>query len=361
MREDDPAAGKGHRGWDVEALGEHSELVGLTVAVGVLTNLDAVVALAAVLELVRVIDSLDHPEASALVPRHVDRVDDIRLGGEQLHAEADRHLRVLHAVLGRERELVLERLGAALVVRDVAALLVLERRPLGDEVVITLTRLVADRPQDAALDELMKIAVAPDALVVARGGVKHAALALRAHPRPRLRLGVRIARHRLAHHQHRAVFRVVIVVKIGLVPGGELLHVLHRGMIRLHDFGRELRPLMALEPAADELVEPRLVAKAPARAVHRHEAAAALDVVLQVLPLVRLDPAVVGVEQQGVKLAEIVGVAQRLLDRGDVVEIDRIPAKRAGEHRVVQVGVVMLALVAEEQNADRAVVGLGLA
>ena len=167
MRENDPAAGEGHRGWDVEALGEHGKLVGLTVAVGVFTNLDAVVALAAVLKLVWVIHRFDHPEAAALVPGHVDWVDDIRLGSEQLHAEADRHLRVLHAVLGRERELILERLGAALVVRDVAALLVLERRPLGDKVVITLAGLVSDRPQDAALDELVKIAVAPDALVVA--------------------------------------------------------------------------------------------------------------------------------------------------------------------------------------------------
>ena len=82
VRENDAAAGEGHRGWDVEAVGEDGELVGPAVAVGVFANLDAVVAFATVLEFVRVVHRLDNPQPTTLIPRHVDRVDYIWLGGE---------------------------------------------------------------------------------------------------------------------------------------------------------------------------------------------------------------------------------------------------------------------------------------
>ena len=170
---------------------------------------------------------------------------------------------------------------------------------------------------------------------------------------------MRIALHRVAHHQHRAVLRVVVRVKVSLVPGGEFLHVLQCGVIRLHYLGGKLRALVALEPPADKLIEARLVGEAPARAMHRHEAAAVLDIVLQVGPLVRLDPAVVGVEQQGVEFGQARGIAKGFLNGCHVVKIDCIAAKGAGEHRVKLVGVVMLAFVAKEEHSDWPIGGLG--
>ena len=188
-----------------------------------------------------------------------------------------------------------ERFGAALVVRDVAALLVFQRCTTRKKFVITLAGLVADCPKNTALEQLMKTVVVPHALIVTRGGVKDAAFALRANPCPGLRLGMRIAFHCVTHHQHRAVLRIVVGVKVSFVPGGEFLHVLQCGVIRLHDLGGKLRALVALEPPADKLIEAWFVAEAPARAMYWHEAAAVLDIVLQVGPLVRLDSAVVGV------------------------------------------------------------------
>ena len=55
------------------------------------------------------------------------------------------------------------------------------------------------------------------------------------------------------------------------------------------------------------------------------------------------------------------GIAERFLDGCHVVEVDRVAAKRAGEHREKTIGVVMLAFVAEEEHSDRAISGLGQA
>ena len=151
----------------------------------------------------------------------------------------------------------------------------------------------------------------------------------------------------------------MVRVKVSFVPGGEFLHVLQCGVIWLHDLGGELRTLVALEPPADKLIEARFVAEAPARAMHRDEAAAILDIVLQVAPLVRLNPAVVGIEQQGVELGQARSIAKGFLNGCHVVKINCIAAKRAREHRVKLVGVVMLAFVAKEEHADRPIGGLG--
>ena len=51
---------------------------------------------------------------------------------------------------------------------------------------VTVGRVLADGPADAALDQVLEAGVAPRPLVVAPGGVEDAALALRPHPRPRL-------------------------------------------------------------------------------------------------------------------------------------------------------------------------------
>ena len=110
---------------------------------------------------------------------------------------------------------------------------------------------------------------------------------------------------------------------------------------------------MTLEPAAHQLVEARFIAKTPARAMHRHKAAAVLHILFQVRPLMRLDRTVVRVQQQHVKLAEILRIAQRLLDAHRVIKINRIPPQRLGEHGVVLVGVMMLRRMPQKQHANR--------
>ena len=83
-------------------------------------------------EAVGIITRLDHPGASALVPRHVDGLHDVRFGGEELQIEIRRHLRVAHAVLRRERRLIFHRLGAALIIRHLARQ-TLQRRTRGEQ------------------------------------------------------------------------------------------------------------------------------------------------------------------------------------------------------------------------------------
>ena len=104
--DDDPAAREGQRSGNVQTLGKHGYLVALTVAVGVFEDLDLVVADTVGRHLVRVVDRLSDPQATALVPGETDGVDDVRLAGEEFEPEADRRLSVIHAVLRRERKLV---------------------------------------------------------------------------------------------------------------------------------------------------------------------------------------------------------------------------------------------------------------
>ena len=67
--------------------------------------------------LVRIVDRLDDPQPPALVEVERDRLDDVRLAGEELELELRRHLDELHRVVRRERQLILRRRIAALVVR----------------------------------------------------------------------------------------------------------------------------------------------------------------------------------------------------------------------------------------------------
>ena len=124
-------------------------------------------------------------------------------------------------------------------------------------------------------------------------------------------------------------------------------------MFAVRNARAEHRPLMTLKPAADQFVEARFIAKTPARAMDRHKAAAVLHVVLQVLPLMRLDRAVVRVQQQHIKLAEILCIAQRLLDAHRVIKINRITPQCLGDHGIVFVGIMMLRRMPQEQHANR--------
>ena len=106
VRHNDAAARKGERCGDVQAVGKDFHLVTFTVTVGVLENLDAIIALAAGLDFVRVIDALGDPQPPACVPLHVNGIHNLRFSGEELQLPADRHLCVLHALGGRQRKLV---------------------------------------------------------------------------------------------------------------------------------------------------------------------------------------------------------------------------------------------------------------
>ena len=89
-------------GGERHAVGEDGHLVGAAVAVGVLEDLDAVAALLAGLGAERILIEFQHPQASALVEGHRDRVHHLGLAGEEAHLEAGRDDERLLLVRGRE-------------------------------------------------------------------------------------------------------------------------------------------------------------------------------------------------------------------------------------------------------------------
>ena len=118
FRHHDAAVHEHECGGKVQLVCEEGELVGLAVAIGIFANLDIRLArLAFANETVGIITRLNHPSATALVPRHIDGFHDIRFGGEELQIEIRQHLRVTDAVLRGERRLIFDRLRAVLVIR----------------------------------------------------------------------------------------------------------------------------------------------------------------------------------------------------------------------------------------------------
>ena len=179
-RDDHAAVGEDQARRQVQVVGEHGELVGTPVTVGVLDDLDAVVSGVAVEHHVRVVDRFDDPQPAALVEVERDRFDDVRLLREQLQLELGRHLDELHRVVRRERQLVLRHRIAVLVVRDD------EGVDVGDvghlHLDVGAARRLVDGPDDRLLDQLLEVRVAPRRRLVAVSGVEHPALALRSHP-----------------------------------------------------------------------------------------------------------------------------------------------------------------------------------
>ena len=78
-------------GGQIETVGKHRHLVGATVAIAVLEDFDSVARFLAGLGAERIFVELDDPQASAFVPGHGNRVDDLRFRGEQANFEAGRH------------------------------------------------------------------------------------------------------------------------------------------------------------------------------------------------------------------------------------------------------------------------------
>ena len=343
--DDDAAVGEREARRHVEVLGEDGELVGATVAVGVLEDLDPVVARVAVEHLVRVVHRFDHPQPAALVERHRDRLDDVRLAGEQLDLELARRLDELRRVRRGEGQLILGGRIALLVIRHVEPVDVGDRRDL--QLLPASPRHVVHGPCDGALHQGLELRLAPRALVVAVGRVEHAAFPLGAHPRPRLP-SLRVD----ALHQHGPVNRVVLRVDVGFIPRHERLQALRDRVRRLDDLGGELAGAVALKLSADErdvLVRRRKLRR---RRVQRDEPAAALDVVEQRLLLLRRDRLVVAEQHDRVVVAEP-GGGQRVGGRADVGQLDAAPRQRGGQQREHPRRVVRGRLVlTEEQDLD---------
>ena len=220
LRDDHAAVGEHQAGRDIELVYEDGELVRAPVAVGVLEDANAIVAGIPGQWLVRVVEGLGNPHPSALVERKRDRFDDIGFGGEEVEGELGRNLHELHRLVDGERQLVLGRRIAVLVVRHAHAVDVGDRGDL--ELLERHARGLGHTPDDRALDERLKPGIVPGPLVVAIRRVEDAALALRAHPRPWAPSGAVGA-----FHQHGAVGGVLLREGNGLVPCGEGLDALH--------------------------------------------------------------------------------------------------------------------------------------
>ena len=67
----------------------------------------------------------------------------------------------------------------------------------------------------------------------------------------------------------------------------------------------------------------------------------------------RLDRTVVRVQQQHIKLAEILRIAQRLLHAHRVIKINRILPQCLGQHGVVFIGVMEFRRMPEKQHPNR--------
>jgi hypothetical protein len=100
---DQAAIGANRGGGDGELVGEEGELVGAAVAVGVLADANAIVAEVSGLEVVWIVHGFHDVGAAAVVPGDVDRVDDVRLAGEEREFEPDGDVGQLHRVRGRKR------------------------------------------------------------------------------------------------------------------------------------------------------------------------------------------------------------------------------------------------------------------
>ena len=133
LGDDDAAIGEGETGGDIEAVGKDGELVGAAVAVGVFADLDAVVAQAVGLHVVRIVAGFGDPGATTFVPGHPDRLRDVGFAGEEHEAKIGGDLGALDAAFDLEGKLKRDGLGALFVVGDGGAGLAFLRLALGEK------------------------------------------------------------------------------------------------------------------------------------------------------------------------------------------------------------------------------------
>ena len=201
----------------------------------------------------------------------------------------------------------------------------------------------------------MKGVLLPDPVIMTRGGVENPSPTLLADPGPWFGFGDVVLSSHLTHLEHRPAFGVMIGVHIGFIPGLQCRHIPDSHMVGTDGQGRENGRTVVRKAATHQLIKPRFVGKAPAGTVNGQEAMPALHKLKQVSPLSRGDFSMVGVEQKRIKAIEVISIAQCLLNRSDVIKVDRFAPQGLGQHRVVGVGRVMGGIVAKKKYPDGAV------
>ncbi len=292
---DDAAAMEGERRGDAELFGEHGELVGPAVAVGVFADANAIASLSFGREFVRVVDRFAEPEPAPRVPRHGERLADIRFRGEEPQFEVIGMHIVLERFFRRERKLHLVPLAVSLarpaggIVRHLG-FHILKRlhvgttgrhlRLIGGEVGVGAGELgvVAAGPTDAAFDEIVKACVRPRALIVPPGRVEDAALGVRARPGPGLGKFFAVVVFLGVRFQHHAVRFVVLGVVIRFVEALETGEPAHDFMVGQGDGRTHHLFAMPLKLGADEFNVLRRIAEAVRRTMERDETVPGRDV-----------------------------------------------------------------------------------
>ncbi len=172
------------------------------------------------------------------------------------------------------------------------------RKIVGDN-----ARIIARRPADAAFDEILKTRMAPRAVVVPPGSIKHPALAVSLDPGPRL---FALVIH--AVFQHGAARFVVQVMLVGLVPTLKAAEALHDGMLRRGQFRAECPRAMLQELRPHERDHILGIAKAKARTVEWHKTLAARDIFQQCLFFRRGNRIDVRIQQKRIILFQVLGI-----------------------------------------------------
>ena len=189
--------------------------------------------------------------------------------------------------------------------------------------------------------------------------VEHAALAVRADPRPRLARLAAGLHPLLATFEHHAVV-VVPAMDVGFIPALEAAEALHHRVLRLGDHRRKHLAAVPRELGPHQLDDLVAVLKAERRAVERDETLAAFDEGQQPRFLLGRNPLDVGVQYQPVVLVElwlrehvdVFGV----LDRNAALRITGIKALRPFFRPVAG------AIAKEQQRVgDRRILGRGFA
>ncbi len=201
----------------------------------------------------------------------------------------------------------------------------------------------ADRPANALDDEVMISRITENAFIVAGCGVENAALALRAHPRPRLLLVAL-----LAHHQNVPIAGQPMML-VGFVPGLELLDALHGGMLGIDDTCAEDAGFMALELTAHQRDVFRRIEETVRGTVQRDQTLAVLDEIEQCLLLLRRNLRVIGIDDETIVTRQVLGIKTI-----EIVGIGHVDAG-AGQRRQNVAGAfdgLVMAVVAEKQHFD---------
>ena len=331
LAHDRPAIHTHHRSRQAQPVGEDRELVGLAVAVAIPANLHPVALRATV---VRVVHRLDHPQPVLFIPSDRDRVHHVRFRREQRKFETRRYLRPLHRVFRRKRLLDLRHRLVGLVAVGQQRGHVLQLRQVADRDV------ALRRPANPAGQQFVETLLVPAAFVVAVRGIENPALALLADPGPRL-VAVALQDGQVVGQP---------VVPIGLVPRFKGLVALHRRVLRLDHPRGENTLAVALDLAADQVDVTVGLLEAGRPAVHRHEAAAALDEALHRRQLFRRDFLMVGINQQHVILRQV--RRRQRLHALLVGQVNPPVPARLLEHRVA-VERLVIEVVTEEKHLDR--------